>query len=341
MRRLTLILSDLYLPAEALSEVLPAATAALPNLDALLRFAPAPIAIIDWRRWLATHLEFPGIAELPVATLAAGESMSPPLAATAWLAVPVRLEARLDHVRLMDRGLLRIAPEERSALIDEFARSFGPQYTLHDAGERAFLLTGLAAVRVATMDPARLLDTDISSGIAKSGDARELRRLASEIDMWMHGSALNIARERAGAPRISSLWLWGGGVCPGEPSMPAETGSTIAIHGGDPWLAGLARCAARVPMREPPLAFAHLAMSDRAVVELAPMSGAPREGLATLDTQWFAPMRAFLASGELAEVHLVANDRVFRIGARSGWRLWRRKQSWLARLKARPRHAKA
>jgi hypothetical protein len=341
MRRLTLILSDLYLPAEASSEDLPAAMAALPNLDALLRFAPTPIAIVDWRRWLATHLEFSGIAEIPVATLAAGDSMPPPLAATAWLAVPVRLEARLDHVRLMDRGLLRIAPAERVALIDEFARSFGPQYTLHDAGERAFLLSGLAAVRVATLDPSRLLDTDISSGIAMSGEARELRRLASEIDMWMHGSALNIVRDHAGVPRISSLWLWGGGVFTGELSLPAETGSTIAIYGGDPWLAGLARCAARVPMREPPPAFANLATSERAVVELAPMSGAPREALATLDAQWFAPMRASLANGELAEVHLVANDLVFRIGARCGWRLWRRKQSWLARLKERPRHAKA
>jgi hypothetical protein len=137
------------------------------------------------------------------------------------------------------------------------------------------------------------------------------------------------------------LWLWGGGIGTGEDSMPAQSGSTLAIHGGDPWLAGLARCAARVPIHEAPPSFAQMAISERAVVELAPMSGAPREGLAALDAQWFAPMRAALASGELAEAHLVANDSVFRIGARSGWRLWRRKQSWLARLKVRPRHAKA
>ena len=117
MRRLTLILSDLYLPGEAVSAgALPKAIT-LPGLDRLLRFAQPESLGGDWRTWLARELGCGPIASLPLAHLCAlGLGRDP---AGSWIATPVQLEARLDHVRLLDRGLKRLLPLQRAAWIAE------------------------------------------------------------------------------------------------------------------------------------------------------------------------------------------------------------------------------
>jgi len=341
MRRLTLILSDLYLPAEASLENLPA-PAMLPCLDWLLRFAQVTSLADDWRQWLSLELGLRALAGHSVAAMAARAMLPRDLVATAWLATPVRLEARLDHVRLTDRGLLRLTATERQSLMVEFANSFGPDYALHDAGPRGFVLSGVQAARVATVDPARLLDADIGPAVPHGAQARELRRLGSELDMWLHRSALNDARERGGVPRISSLWLWGGGT--GEVGAPAESALSAgaSIFGEDPALVGVAQATTQRVLKPVPTALAAIAPDvGHAVVELTPMSGATRPGLASLEADWFAPLRAALNRGEWSVVELVANDRCFRLTPSSHWRIWRPRRHWLATLNAVARHAKA
>ncbi len=64
MRRLTLILSDLYLPEEAGRGMTVPTTRDLPNLEWLLRFAESPEHIGDWRSWLLEQT-VPGLKNLP------------------------------------------------------------------------------------------------------------------------------------------------------------------------------------------------------------------------------------------------------------------------------------
>ncbi|MEJ0084382.1 MAG: hypothetical protein WDO72_01760 [Pseudomonadota bacterium] len=331
MRRLTLILSDLYLPEEAAADA--TVPLELPHLEGLLRFAQVT-RIADWRRSLAADLGRPDLAALSAAALAAYE-LPPPISSDAvWLATPVRLEARLDHVRLLERGLPRLAADERAKWRAEFARAFAP-HALHDAGARGFLLTGLAPAAVTTTDPARLLDVDIGRALPSGQPARELRRLASEIEMWMHGSASNVARERAGLPRLSALWLWGGGGAASvPPSSPQAAASSLHFCGDDPAFLGLARATTGAPAADMPESFHALnSASDRALVEVTPINGTARESLQALDAAWFAAARAALNRGALDTLDIVANDRWFRIAARPGWRIWRRRRSWLSQLK--------
>jgi hypothetical protein len=261
--------------------------------------------------------------------------------APAWLATPVRLEARLDHVRMLDRGLPRLAAAERDAWRAEFARAFAP-YMLHDAGPRGFLLTGLAPAAVETVDPARLLDSDIGRAQPAGPAARELRRLASEIEMWMHGSPNNLARERAGLPRLSALWIWGGGAPEGAMPPLAATATPLHFHGDDPAFAGLARVLTGAPPAPLPGGFDALRTDPgRTIVELTPLDGAPGRGLQSLDTQWLAPARSALDGGTLAALDIIANDRWFRIAGRSRWRFWRARKSWLERLTQLPAHTRA
>jgi hypothetical protein len=328
MRRLTLILSDLYLPEEAVRGSTFPSALEMPHLDGLLRFASFARRIDDWRRWLGADLGAKHLAGLTIAQACSIGRLSSPEAERAWLATPVHLEARLDHVRLADRGLLRLGADERSAWISEFTRSFGPDYVLHDAGERSFLLSGASEVRAASVDPARLLDADIGRALPFGPAAGELRRLGTEIEMWLHGAVPNLARERARDRRVSALWLWGGGAAKTDaaiaPSAPLEG---ARVYGGDPYLSALGAPVFPVP------GFPALDRSaTRWVVELAPMSGPKSDSLANLDAHWFAPARAALGDGTLAAVDVVANDRWFRIAAHPSWRLWRRKSSWLAQL---------
>jgi len=68
------------------------------------------------------------------------------------------------------------------------------------------------------------------------------------------------------------------------------------------------------------------------VMEFATLTGAPQESLAALDAHWLATAKAALAAGDIHELDLVANDRLFRTGARPQWKFWRRHRHWLASL---------
>jgi hypothetical protein len=341
MQRLTLILSDLYLPEEAARDAA-IQPLELPHFDWLLRFADGA-RIADWRQALAEDLGRPDLAAPGPAALAARELLREPAGESAWLATPVRLEARLDHVRMLERGLPRLAVAERAGWREEFARAFSP-YALHDAGPRGFLLTGVAPTQFATVDPARLLDADIGRALPSGLPARELRRLAAEIEMWMHGLPINLARERAGLPRLSTLWLWGGGTAAPAPPGPSPRSAEavgLQFFGDDPAFAGLARAIGGASPADPPAGFAAMPMSSgHVVVELTPING-PGASLQSLDDQWFAPARAALSDGTLAALDIVANDRWFRIASRPAWRIWRARRSWLTQLGQRHARARA
>jgi hypothetical protein len=307
MRRLTLILSDLYLDADHTRGSVPR-THELPTLDALLRFAQRPRRIEDWRRWLWSETGTARGADAPAAD---------------WLATPVHLEARLDHVRLVDRGLLRIDAQERAQWCAAFNETFAPDCRLEDGNERAFVMTGVPREAVAPRDPARFLGADIGTAVP-GANAPRLRRLWAEIEMWLHGAPLNALRERAGKPRISALWLWEPRIAVG----PSGREQGLAQYGGDPVIV-------RAGAQAPPRTLAEVdASHDHVVAEFAPLTGAAHESLPSLEANWFAPARQALAERRLEELRLVANDLVFHFTPRDAWRFWRRSVHWLDALAA-------
>jgi hypothetical protein len=331
MRRLTLILSDFYLPEEA-THSLPD-TQELPALEWLLRYSNSSTHVGDWRAWLLAQTA-PGLKYLPIAAISAHGRIDGRDLDSAWLATPVALEARLDHVRLLDRGLLRLDDSERASCCEEFARVFGPQYLLHEGGERGFFLSGLPPIGMPTVDPARLIGTEIGPALP-GREAGELRRLWAEIEMWLHGAAFNNVRERAGKQRVSALWLWGAQSTPPPRERVEGWRADAAYFGGDPMIAALSRLDSSPAGA--PKQLAHI-QSDapHVVVEFAALTGEPHESLETLDTNWFAPAKSALLTGELRELELVANDRRFRIGTRAHWRVWRRRRTWLAQFARLP-----
>jgi hypothetical protein len=332
MRRLTLILSDLYLPEESVPAAAVSAPLLLPGLEWLLRFARESSPLADWRQWLTGELGLDELNDTPSAQIAARARLSTDDAASAWFATPVQLSARLDHVRLVDRGLLRVVSEDQSAWCADFARHFGADCQLHPGNSRGFLLSG-TSLQAATTDPARLLDADIAPALPRGRDSLALRRLGAEIEMWLHAAALNETRERARVPRISALWLWGGGLA-SDAATPTSTGrGPVALYGDDPFLAGVAASVSHATHASSPASLSAIeGAAPHHVVEFAPMSGEPREALTSLEENWFLPARTALAAGALSSLEVIANDRCFRIAGRAGWRFWRRRRGWLENL---------
>ncbi len=258
----------------------------------------------------------------------------------AWLATPVHLEARLDHVRLAGP---RPAASRRVDERDELARGIRARRSarstlLHDA-RRARVPPERTARDTASPASIRRGCSDADIGPCAAGrDGRELRRLWTEIEMWLHGAPFNTARERARKRRVSALWLWGGGVgrahgarwrvepCARRTRCLRRRSDDLSALAGSP----VTRAAFRSQL-------AHLdAGATHVVVELRRMSGPKRTN------RWRRSTRTGLRPARvgawqrvtLESVDLVANDRWFRIAARPRWRFWRRRRLWLASLPA-------
>jgi hypothetical protein len=330
MRRLTLILSDLYLPEDHAQGDVPE-THALPALQWLLGQADRPRFIGDWRQWLLSAVESSAVLP-PGATVAqvCAHAAQVEAGEGAWIATPVNLEAHVDHVRLADQGLLRLLPEERARWCAQFAHDFGPRFALHEWGARGFLLTGLPPAP--TADPARLLGSGIESGLP-GRDSPEARRLWAEIEMWLHASPLNTAREQAGHRRVSALWLWGAGAR-AEGSRGVRL-RNVRWHGEDPLILALSSAADDHAEVAAISAFSQLEASPQeTIAEFAPLTGSAAETLPMLEAHWFAPARMALARGELDALTIIANDRLFRVGRFARWRIWRSRRHWLPLLAA-------
>jgi hypothetical protein len=333
MSRLTLILSDLYLPfGTGPSDREWPSLPRLEHFEWLLRIASRQGSVRPWRTAICASAGRPDFSRLAPAEVAARGRIPEPAAAASWLATPVHLEARLDHVRLSNAGLLSLAPDERAAWCSEFSRAFGPDLALIEAGARGFLLSGLPTLRARTLDPAFLLGADIMPGLPQGPDATVLRRLGAEIDMWLHGSELNRDREKRRRPVISSLWLWGGNADPAPPSAFPAGYASLALAGDDSVLAGLSRevtGAEPIPVPESLDDFA--AAADHRIVELTPMTN-PSQSLALVDARWFGPARAALTRGTLDRIDILANERAFHVTRQHRFAFWRPRRPWIATI---------
>lgn len=288
MRHLTLVLADVYLPAEA-STMRPDSVLALPALERAARYARVRSIEHGWRAWLARELGFVG--------------------APIWRATPVEFEARLDHVRLTERGLLTLEAAERTELMHTFNAVFGPQFELADTASGDLVLRGLgeASEDVASTDPARLLGEDVARGLPQGSAARRVRALAAEMEMWLHEHAINRARQRVGMPLLSALWLWRDVPIEGHEAVVTES---VAL---DALLAAIARDGRR-----------------RAAL-LWPMTHAAME---RIDRAWVARGLECLARRELDRLEVVANDRVLTLRRADLWQFWRPRRSWVEQLRA-------
>lgn len=227
MDHLHLIIPDLILPRE----IAPATQAELALIEKML--ARAAHATLPASATEARLCELFGVAS--VAPLrAAGDGLE--VAGSEWMcADPVELQRQPAQV--MVRPDVACTAEEAVAFCKLLNAHFASDGISFHAPHPQRWYLRVAEVGDVTMP---------SLGSAAWGDAREMmpqgrdavrwRALGNEIQMLLHGHALNQKRLASGLPPVSSLWLWGGG-------RPAKIETALAAAGGDEPLVTFARAA--------------------------------------------------------------------------------------------------
>jgi hypothetical protein len=357
VRELVVIIPDLFLRDVGSDGPAAVAMAPVTALTAL-RYAAPRLMRGGWRAMLARGVGRADLALVDVASVidaslridAPVESAPDVVADTVtdtvpdvWLAAPLHLLAGLKTLHFPANGLLRLPPDEAAELSARFAEVFGADgLTLTPAGSAGFVLRGFAAPGTLTVDPARLIGDGLEASLPAGAGSAALRALSSEIEMWLHDLPLNRRRELRGEPRISSLWLWGGGQPPRDPltaiASAADTDGAVRwarLLADDAWVQALARLAG---VESQPLGVSADVAFDARLDELfdrnegsacviAPLAGLDLE---RYDRTCIAPVAAALAAGRLERCVVAANDRWIAVSRGDRLRFWRPRRTWLA-----------
>ncbi len=352
MREIVIVIRDLYLqPQQAEMDsrgaagpgaAMAARQIAVPGLEHLTRFGEKHPMPQGWRAWTAKWLGLPQYADQAPAGIAAAALENTPQARAVWLATPLYLVTGLSSLHFDRRSLLSLPGAELEALAASFRDTFrGSGFDLHPLGGGELLLSGSETAQpVTTTEPARMPLTTVAEALPGGAGAGALRRLGAEIEMWLHGHAVNNARQRRGELPVGTLWVWGGGTQPLTPpagrQVPAE-----AAFGSDAYVRGLWRLAGG-EARPMPVDWAAVIGEPRAqrvlavveVAELLHANGSWRlaEAIAEMDRRLISPSIAALRRGELERLVLLANDRSLALRALDRWRLWRGKRPGLEGL---------
>jgi hypothetical protein len=226
-----------------------------------------------------------------------------------WVrADPVHMQVMRDRVVLAPAGAFSISREEAATLCQAVNQHFG------------------GAIELRVLDTSRWcarLEREIEVGdepaLGMAGREPEQRAgdvLLTEIQMLLHGHAVNEAREARGEPTLNSLWLWGSGRLPGGGSCRWQS-----VTSADPFALGLARLAGATTRKLPPNATAWLSQAaddGRHLVML--------EASEALEHEWFAPLAAALRSGRVGMLTLHVPDSGLSFETARGdlRRFWRR-----------------
>jgi hypothetical protein len=253
-----------------------------------------------------------------------------------WLrADPVHLKLEGNQLVLADSGVFALSQQEAESLADSLNAHFADQGLLfHPLRPDRWYLRVAQSPALETTPLAQAAGRSIDPLLPRGADAPAWRARMNEIQMLLHGHAVNEQREAAGQLPINSVWLWGGGNI-----ADAVPGRFSAVWSADPFAAGLAQ-AARIPARALPgdaAQFFRASPSEGVnLILLDALRGAARygdahgwrESLAQLERDWFAPLLEALRRERIGmlSVHALGPGGVISVETTRGdlRRFWRR-----------------
>jgi hypothetical protein len=311
----------------------------LPQLEKWLSRAERIELGGDWRGWLVAHAASAPLAQFSLASIAgaAFRSASSPKPETTgyWLATPVHFFASLDTVQLHPSGLLRLSDEEQRALVTDFARVFSDSpWRLESLGQRELLLSG-PPLDANGGDPGSFLGADPSAGLPRGERAGIVRRLGSEMEMWLYEHAVNHARVQRGVLPVTTFWLWGAQA----PVLARSAAPLIQpqLFGADVYAQALWRLQGR--------SVGELSIASQAInavpiglasdsVLLYPSLGETGmiDRFTQLEHSWLPGALRALRQGRVSTLCLIAGTRLYRL---SRWHLlrgWRTGAAWWEQL---------
>ena len=278
----------------------------------------------------------------PAAALTAPEDGAPapedraPAHGGAWMrADPVHLEAGMSGLVLSDPRRLGLTRGEADALCVAINEGLGnvPGRIEPLSPERWYVACEQLP-RMTTCEPSIAVG-DASGDVLPRGPEAEIwMRALTEIQMLLHASPANRAREAQGKPAVNSVWFWGAGTLPPRPESPPD----MCLWSDEVLARGLGRRRGAQCRALPADAGAWLAQSPeegRHVLYCDALHYAARLGdrpawmeeRCRWETRWFEPLRRVLWAGSLAGLRIEAGGGVaYEVPASARWRWWRRRK---------------
>jgi hypothetical protein len=249
-----------------------------------------------------------------------------------WMrADPVYLRADLGRLRLFEGEQLGPPREEALGLSAEIEGVLAEHgFALHIGRDtRRWYLRLPNVPDIVTRPPLAALGDHIDPYLPSGPERRFWHRLTNDVQMVLHGAAINAARQRRGEPPINSLWFWGAGALPARSPVP-----WARVLADDALCLGLARhgeiAHGPVPGGACDL-WTRGKIEGEVLVVLRP-GARPRgdqapgrsDPLHRIEEQWFAPLLTILKRRRLARLTVHTDTRCFTITPAGAWRVWRR-----------------
>ena len=346
MQALTLFVPGLLWPQESLSVV--AKGLDLPSLSWLLAKGQYQVESGRVDQILASLFAMP--SPLPVASLtAAFDGLSPD---TTWLrADPVHLRPEKEALVLVDSGVMSLSQAEVDALISTLNAYFAEDGLsfVAPAPDRWYV-SGVQMPDASFYSVDEVIGRNVDAYLPEGDGRRHWRRWMNEVQMLLHTHPVNIAREEAGDPTVNSVWFWGR--TDGQSNAVCSTsGLSLDAVFADDVLARSLALEHSLPQTTAPWSWEGLreeaGAASRVLCVLEQLRGAGqyydalgwREGLATLEEQWFAPLCQALKQGHLSQLRLVVTGSegraaIWSMTRASRWQVWRRPKSIATTLAA-------
>ena len=243
---------------------------------------------------------------------------------------PVHLNAQPHGATVTYGDSLTLAEEEARALVTALADASSPGPPLALTPTRWYLPLD-AGAHVVGLAPSLLTGRTRDSLLPTGTGARQWRSWMTEVQMLLHQSEINVAREARGVPPINSVWIWGAGTLPSAHPVAFD-----AVHGNDSVLRGLASLhGVRWAGSEPESAESVLTEDgvQRRLVVLGEACLAAARGdverwravVEQVERDWAVPLEQAVREGRVASLTIdcppFAPRRVTR---KNLWRVWRR-----------------
>jgi hypothetical protein len=297
----------------------PPRTSRAPALERLIARSDARSSVASWRTAAFRTIAPESADPPPIAVAQLRASGNTGSCGWVTMATPVHWVAGMSTVHLPLDGILTIDALEADSLAMDFNRTFG--------GGTARLVRGLGSVLLCAFDapltadrvpPDEVLGEDVWAHQPRGEGSAEVRRLSSEMEIWLFDHAVNAARRARGVPVISALWLWGGGA--GDSPLPRVAGW---IAGDDALFSAFDR-QSQYPGVGDPGAGESPSRSGLVVLAAWPGTAAWRES----EQRWLIPALGDLKAGRLSRIEICAASTSFSVSSRGLRRFWRRSMPW-------------
>ncbi len=318
----------------------PATGLKLPALELLLARAVRTKEESETRSYEAALCELFGIkpppeADLPIAALTQLVDFEEEHGGVWMRADPVYLCPDLNKLLLFDSSAFPLEKAEAESLLSEVKAVLRPQGWQLCFGKdwTRWYLKLPHAPPIKTYSPSAAVGRHIDPYLPTGPDSRDWHRLFNEVQMILHTSPVNQAREARGELPINSLWFWGSGALPAVPK--AQWSKVLSSEPVAQGLAKLCGC----PYGEVPADARDWAEAGTALVVLH--TGHTRTGglsdwrdyITALERDWFAPLAMRLKKGRLKGLTILTEGERFTVTRKGLRRFWlRRKRIALYRL---------